>query len=82
MSYRRNTTTTRAHAPPTAQRSYVVSIDAGAFANVEIVVRGHHRGGVCTPSRTATVTVTGNRNNYAYGARPASPPAVCTYRDG
>jgi hypothetical protein len=91
MSHRRNNTTaTTPTRPPAGQRSYIVSIDAGAFANVEIVVGGHHRGGVWTPSRTATVKATSKSHHvYAYGTLLASsfrppqrltPPLLSTSR--
>ena len=81
MSHRRNnaaaaaaaaTTPTRA---PAGQRSYIVSIDAGAFANVEIVVGGHYRGEVWTPSRAASLKATSKSHVYAYGMPTGvSPP--------
>jgi len=50
------------------QRSYVVNIDAGSFANVKIVVGGSHRGGgVWTPSSTATVTAKSKGHGHIYG---------------
>jgi hypothetical protein len=51
-----------------------VSIDAGAFANVEIVVEGYNRMGVWTSSRTAaTVKKTSKSHHvYAYGMLLAS----------
>ena len=84
MSYHRNntapaTTATRAtrRAAPSGQRSYIVSIDTGSFANVEIVVGDyHHRDGVWTPSRATaaataeTVKVVTSKSKshvYAYG---------------
>jgi hypothetical protein len=50
MSHHRTTTsTTHIHTP--RQRSYVVTIDAGTFANIEIVIEGgrYHRRGVWPP---------------------------------
>jgi hypothetical protein len=74
MSHRRNTVHPQQHQPPRSsgvQRSYVVSIDAGAFANVEIVVGGCHRGGVWTPSRTATITAKSKSHDHASYCTPA-----------
>jgi hypothetical protein len=50
MSYRRTTTSTM-HTHTPRQRSYVVTIDAGTFANIEIVIEGgrYHRRGVWPP---------------------------------
>lgn len=52
-----------------SQHSYVVSIDAGAFANIEIVVGGYHRGGAWsppppTPPRASTAMT---RDNHGHG---------------
>lgn len=82
MSHRRNNTAATAPTrPPAAQRSYIVSIDAGAFANVEIVVGGYNRGGVWTPSRAASVKATGKSHVYAYGMPPASPRQYASSAD-
>src|SRR6266403_2653837 len=89
MSYRHNhtatATTTHATRPaPAGQRSYIVSIDTGSFANVEIVVGDyHHRAGVWTShSRADTVKVTNKSHVYAYGMLladiPLSPPRRLT----
>ena len=103
MSYHRNNTAAAAaaaaatatathatrRAAPAGQRSYIVSIDTGSFANVEIVVGDyHHRDGVWTPSRAAaaeTVKVVTSKSKshvYAYGMllcyfwRLPSPPPI------
>ena len=47
-----------------SQHSYVVSIDAGSFANIEIVVGGYHRGVWSPPPRAFTTT----REDHGYGA--------------
>ena len=89
MSYRRNntaaaTTTTHATRRPAhaGQHSYIVSIDTGSFANVEIVVGDyHHRAGAGvwtqTPSRAAdnVKVVTSKSHVYAYGMLPGISPA-------
>ena len=67
MSHRRNNAAAAATATTPTQRSYIVSIDAGAFANVEIVVGGHYRGEVWTPSRAASLKATSKSHVYAYG---------------
>jgi hypothetical protein len=72
MSYRGNTSTIRTPPPqspraPATQRSYVVNIDAGSFANVKIVVGDRGGGGVWTPSRTATVTAKSKGHSHVYG---------------
>ena len=66
-----------AAAAAAGQRSYIVSIDTGSFANVEIVVgdyhhhhHHHHRAGAWarTPSSVDTVKVTSKKGHvYAYG---------------
>jgi hypothetical protein len=89
MSYRRNNTsaTTTTHTTrrpaPAGQRSYIVSIDTGSFANVEIVVGDyHHRSGAGvwtpTPSSRAAETVkvvTSKSHVYAYGMLLGVSPA-------
>lgn len=50
------------------QHSYVVSIEAGSFANIEIVVGGYHRGGVWSPPPRASTTTTREDHGYGYGA--------------
>jgi hypothetical protein len=96
MSYHRNntaaaattttttTTTTRAtrRPAPAGKRSYVVNIDTGSFANVEIVVGDyHHRDGVWTPtpSRAADTVkvVTSKSHVYAYGMYATGLPRRC-----
>ncbi|KAH9083673.1 hypothetical protein EDB83DRAFT_2330470 [Lactarius deliciosus] len=54
-----------------SQHSYVVSIDAGSFANIEIVVGGYHRSGGWSPPpsppttpRASTATT---RENHGHG---------------
>lgn len=51
-----------------SQHSYVVSIDAGSFANIEIVVGGYQRGGVWSPPPRASTTTTREDHGYGYGA--------------
>lgn len=74
MSYHRNTTRSQSSIAAT-QRSYVVRIDAGALANVEIVIvgaasgSGYHRKGGWTPPRSPTVTPTSKSHGYTHGAR-------------
>ncbi|KAI0000377.1 hypothetical protein BJV77DRAFT_958884 [Russula vinacea] len=73
MSHRRNTSTTTAPTRASAgQRSYIVSIDAGAFANVEIVVEGYNRGGVWTSSRTATTVKKTSKSHHVYAYVPTT----------
>ena len=98
MSYRRNntaataaaatTTTTHATRRPSLarQRSYIVNIDTGSFANVEIVVGDyHHRAGagVWTPSSRAdnVKVVTSKSHVYAYGMLlgVSPPPMYCLF---
>ena len=50
-----------------SQHSYVVSIDAGSFANIEIVVGGYDRG-VWSPPPRASTTTTREDHGYGYGA--------------
>jgi hypothetical protein len=91
MSYRRNNTSAAAattHATrrpaPAGQRSYIVSIDTGSFANVEIVVGDyHHRTGTGvwtpTPSSRAADTVkvvTSKSHVYTYGKLFGVSPAM------
>ena len=85
MSYRAGNTTIRTppqsppRSPSAKQRSYVVSIDAGTFANVEIVVGGYHRAGVRTPSRTATLTAKSKGHSHVYGTPRLF---AASFRDG
>lgn len=51
-----------------SQHSYVVSIDAGSFANIEIVVGEYHRGGAWSPPPRASTTTTREDHGYGYGA--------------
>jgi hypothetical protein len=94
MSYRRNNTsaaatTTHATRRPAhaGQRSYIVNIDTGSFADVEIIVGDyHHRAGAGvwaptpTPSSRAADTVkvvTSKSHVYAYGMLLGiSPPPI------
>ncbi|KAI9461289.1 hypothetical protein BJY52DRAFT_1260573 [Lactarius psammicola] len=63
-----------------SQHSYVVSIDAGSFANIEIVVGGYHRGGAWSPPpppptttpRASTATIREN-HGHGYAHAPLSP---------
>lgn len=54
-----------------SQQSYVVSIDAGSFANIEIVVGGYRRGGARSPPPRASTTTTREDHGYGY-AHPSS----------
>ncbi|KAH9176568.1 hypothetical protein EDB89DRAFT_1938729 [Lactarius sanguifluus] len=65
-----------------SQHSYVVSIDAGSFANIEIVVGGYHRSGGWSPPpspppttpRASTATTRENhRHGYAQTSAKHSP---------
>lgn len=93
MSYRRNNTSaaaaattttayaTRHRSPPAGQRSYIVSIDTGPFANVEIVVGDYHhrtRAGMWTSSRAADNVKVVTSKSHVYAYAPTSPSTPIT----
>lgn len=62
-----------------SQHSYVISIDAGSFANIEIVVGGYHRSGGWSPPPTpppttprASTATTRENHGHGYGAQTPS----------
>ena len=77
MSHRRTTHTSR-------QRSFVVSIDPGTFANIEIIIEGgnHHHRGAWPPPRATTATRDGpeNHQGYSYGYRYGASPISYAHR--
>ncbi|KAH8992839.1 hypothetical protein EDB86DRAFT_1421802 [Lactarius hatsudake] len=65
-----------------SQHSYVVSIDAGSFANIEIVVGGYHRGGGWSPPPTpppttprASTATTRENHGHGYAQTPSAKRA-------
>ena len=68
MSHRRTYTHT--------QHSYVVSIDAGSFANIEIVVGGYHRGGDWSPPTAPRASTATTREDHGYGYGASALPSV------